>query len=142
MSPEFRQSFEDLAKQSSSNPDVILAPIKNELTIKDLLPVDQSTIEPIENENRSGESFQLQKLLIDATPELLEKGVEEGVRLLDTLKGQMLTDASTDAMQWVQQIGTYSCQLLIYWLTVDRCFTRASCENKNCYRCCRQHRSR
>lgn len=84
--------------------------------LKDLLPVDQAALGSSHTENHPKESFQLQKLLTEATPELLETSVEEGVRLLDSLKGQMLTEsaASTDATQWIQQIGTHNLQFLIH----------------------------
>ena len=97
-----RQHYEDTAKEDAVTRNVKLEPIKAELKVKDLLPV--------ETQDAPKEAFQLQKLLTDATPELLEISVEEGVRLLDQLKGQMLTDSATsaDATQWVQQIGKYN----------------------------------
>lgn len=70
-----RQRYEDAAKEDAVTRNVKLEPIKAELTVKDLLPV--------ETQDTPKESFQLQKLLTDATPELLETSVEEGVRLLD-----------------------------------------------------------
>lgn len=111
-----RQHYEDAAKQDSASRDVKLEPIKAELTVKDLLPVDQFPTGPSGSQDSPKETFQLQKLLTEATPELLETSVEEGVRLLDNLKGQMLTDSATssDASQWVQQIGIHDCQLSIY----------------------------
>ncbi len=109
LSTEQRQIFEDTAKNSAPNRDVKLEPIKAELNVKDLLPVDNSTMGSTEVE-----SFQLPKLLKDATPELLETSVEEGVRLLDTLKGQMLTSSSPDAGQWIQQIGIFRNLLKVY----------------------------
>lgn len=110
-----RQHYEDAAKRDSAGLDVKLEPIKAELNVKDLLPVDQFTTDTSESQDIPRETFQLQKLLTEATPELLETSVEEGVRLLDNLKGQMLTDgaASTDATQWIQQIGIYNRQLSI-----------------------------
>lgn len=97
-----RQHYEDRAKEDAVTRNVKLEPIKAELKVKDLLP--------IETQDAPKEAFQLQKLLTDATPELLETSVEEGVRLLDQLKGQMLTDSATskDATQWIQQIGKYN----------------------------------
>lgn len=52
-------------------------------------------------------NFQLQALLKDATPEMLESSVEEGVKLLYKLKVPMVTKMSDslDAGQWIQQIG-------------------------------------
>ncbi|KAI4210125.1 MAG: hypothetical protein LQ351_007028 [Letrouitia transgressa] len=51
-------------------------------------------------------NFQLQALLKDATPEMLESSVEEGVKLLYKLKVPMVTKMSDslDAGQWIQQI--------------------------------------
>lgn len=102
-----RQRYEDAAREDAASRDVKLEPIKAELTVKDLLPVDQFNTDTSEIQDAPKETFQLQKLLTEATPELLETSVEEGVRLLDNLKGQMLTEsaASADAMQWIQQIG-------------------------------------
>lgn len=106
-----RQYYEDAAaKEDAVARDVKLEPIKAELIVKDLLPVDQFTTDTSQTQDAPKESFQLQKLLTEATPELLETSVEEGVQLLDNLKCQMLTDnaASTDVTQWIQQIGTYT----------------------------------
>ena len=103
-----RQRYEDIAREDPASCDVKLEPIKAELKVKDLLPVDQFTTNTSEIPDAPKETFQLQKLLTEATPELLETSVEEGVRLLDNLKGQMLTEcaASADVTQWIQQIGT------------------------------------
>ena len=51
-------------------------------------------------------NFQLQSLLAEASPEVLESSVERGVQLLDELKRPMLDklQQSPDASQWVQQI--------------------------------------
>lgn len=115
MPSEQRRSYEDTAKSNSSNRDVKLEPIKAELKVKDLLPVDKSTMSSGQLENNQTESFQLQTLLKEATPEMLETSVEEGVRLLDGLKDQMLTKGgdSSDTAQWIQQIGRPSCQLFV-----------------------------
>lgn len=105
-----RQRYEEEARQDEASHAIKLEPIKAELTVKDLLPIDQLTTDTSETQDVPKETFQLQKLLTEATPELLETSVEEGVRLLENLKSQMLTDsaASTDATQWIQQIGTHN----------------------------------
>lgn len=53
-------------------------------------------------------SFQIHHLLKDAEPEILESSVDQGVRLLQRLRKPLESKApdSSDAMQWVQQIGT------------------------------------
>ncbi|KAI4255106.1 MAG: hypothetical protein LQ352_002735 [Teloschistes flavicans] len=52
-------------------------------------------------------SFQIHHLLKDAEPEILESSVDQGVRLLQRLRKPLESKApdSSDAMQWVQQIG-------------------------------------
>lgn len=86
-------------------------PIKAELDVKDVLPVSQVDELPSQPE---AHSFQIQTIFKDASPEQLEFGVEEGVKLLDQLKGQMHDQVaqSADAGQWTVQIGMYggSCQ--------------------------------
>ena len=59
-----------------------------------------------ELEDEKQKTFQLQTLLKDATPELLETSVEQGVKLLDQLKAPLLDkmENSPDAEQWIQQI--------------------------------------
>ncbi|KAL8709618.1 MAG: hypothetical protein Q9220_005710 [cf. Caloplaca sp. 1 TL-2023] len=52
--------------------------------------------------------FQLQALLQDANPEILERGVQEGVRLLEGVKAPMVEKLAenADAQQWIKQIET------------------------------------
>ncbi|KAL8823786.1 MAG: hypothetical protein Q9191_005550 [Dirinaria sp. TL-2023a] len=51
-------------------------------------------------------SFQLQRVLQDAEPEVLETSVTQGVKLLEKLKEPLQSKAqdSPDAVQWIQQI--------------------------------------
>ncbi|KAL8946392.1 MAG: hypothetical protein Q9222_007207 [Ikaeria aurantiellina] len=61
---------------------------------------------PIKGEPKQ-RTFQLQALLQDANPDVLEHGVEEGLRLLDRIKAPMadkLAD-NADAQQWIKQMG-------------------------------------
>lgn len=112
-SPE-RRPYEDEAKESSKNLDIKLAPIKSELSLKDALPINEASSCSTSSQTQPKKSFQLQELLDDSTPEILEASVEQGVRLLDTLKQPLLdkTSANPDAAQWIQQIGTHSCHIL------------------------------
>ena len=59
-----------------------------------------------EVEEQKHKSFQLQTLLKDAGPKMLETSVEQGVRLLDQLKVPLLDkmENSPDGEQWIQQI--------------------------------------
>ena len=52
-------------------------------------------------------TFQLQALLKDASPKMLEDSVEQGVKLLEKLKAPLVakTANSPDAEQWILQIG-------------------------------------
>ena len=62
------------------------------------------TTEELDEQNQK--SFQLQTLLGDASPQLLETSVEEGVKILDRIKAPLEVVAdSADAQQWIQQIG-------------------------------------
>ena len=54
------------------------------------------------------QSFQLEFLLKDASPETLETSVEQGVKILDRIKAPLIGEGvvnSPDAEQWVQNIG-------------------------------------
>ena len=81
-------------------------PIKAELELHDILPVSQINDVPSPPE---AQSFQLQTILKDASPEQLECSVEKGVKLLDQLKDQMRdkVDDAVEAGQWIEQIGLY-----------------------------------
>ena len=59
-----------------------------------------------ETEEQKHKSFQLQMLLKDAGPKVLEASVEQGVKLLDQLKAPLLDkiEHSPDSEPWIQQI--------------------------------------
>ena len=106
ISPMERAKYEDAARNLTGTQDVKFEPIKAELELHDILPVgqmDEFSSPP------EVQSFQLQTILKDASPEQLEGSVEKGVELLDQLKDQMrdkVADA-VDAGQWIEQIGLY-----------------------------------
>lgn len=99
-----RAKYEDAARSLTGTQPVKFEPIKAELDVKDVLPVSQINEFPSPPE---AQSFQLQTILKDASPEQLECSVEKGVNLLDHLKGQMLDKVAdtVDAGQWIEQIG-------------------------------------
>lgn len=78
-------------------------------------PAETSTpaaeLEPTSTAEEAGgeepKSFQLQDHLKDASPETLERSVEEGVSLLDDLKAPLIEklENNPDAEQWLQHIG-------------------------------------
>lgn len=104
MTPIQRQVYENYAKNNpqSRNPSVKFEPIKANLNMKDVLPVDDTG-----QDSQQKIDFQLQSLLKDATPEQLEASVVQGLKLLDQLKAPMSNEVTkgSDAAQWVQQIG-------------------------------------
>ena len=54
-------------------------------------------------------AFQLQTLLTDASPQLLETSVEQGVKILNSIRVPLEAVAdSADAQQWMHQIGMSS----------------------------------
>ncbi len=75
--------------------------------------LDEPPKSSTEIDDQHQKTFQLQTLLRDASPQMLEASVEQGVKLLDRLKGTMLEKLqnSFDAEQWIQQIGK--------WLTLN-----------------------
>ena len=70
---------------------------------------DEPPIPPVEVDDEHQKTFQLQTLLKDATPQMLEASVEQGVKLLDRLKGVMVEklQSTVDAEQWIQQVGKW-----------------------------------
>lgn len=67
----------------------------------------RTALDTAEGGQKEAQTIQLQKLIHDASPDVLEKGVEEGVKLLDQLRIPMLplqTD-NPDAQEWLRQIG-------------------------------------
>ena len=71
--------------------------------------LDQPPMSSSEVDDQHQKTFHLQTLLKDASPQMLEASVEQGVKLLDRLKGTMLEKLqnSVDAEQWIQQIGKW-----------------------------------
>ena len=71
--------------------------------------LDEPPVSLSEVDDQHQKTFQLQTLLKDASPQMLEASVEQGVKLLDRLKGTMLEKLpnSVDAEQWIQQIGKW-----------------------------------
>ena len=70
---------------------------------------DEPQITPVEVDDEHQKTFQLQRLLEGATPQMLEASVEQGVKLLDRLKGVMVENrqSTVDAEQWIQQVGKW-----------------------------------
>ena len=71
--------------------------------------LDEPPLSSIEVDDQHQKTFQLQTLLKDASPEMLEASVEHGVKLLNQLKATMLEKMqnNVDAEQWIQQIGKW-----------------------------------
>ena len=69
--------------------------------------IEEPPISKAELEEQSPKTFQLQTLLKDADPQMLESSVEQGVKLLDQLKAPLVAkmDNNPDVEQWIQQIG-------------------------------------
>ena len=65
------------------------------------------SLSPSSVRDEGQQSFQIHRLLKDAEPEILEEGVDQGVKLLQKLKALMQEKASngSDASQWIKQIG-------------------------------------
>lgn len=77
-----------------------------ETKVHHTLPIVESPLSAAELEEQKQKSFQLQTLLKDAGPKMLETSVEQGVKLLDQLKAPLLNKMpnAPDAEQWIQQI--------------------------------------
>lgn len=105
--PELERA--NYAAQAASSNDQSYG-IKSEPTAEAKLHKALSTVNPpvssADSEDQKQKSFQLQMLLKDAGPEMLETSVEQGVKLLDQLKAPLLSkmENSPDAEQWIQQI--------------------------------------
>lgn len=101
-----RQSYEERAKNNSRIPEVKLEPIKAEFKVESEAPLQGDSIDA-ETEIQQQQSFQLQDLLKDASPDLLESSVEQGLNLLRSLKEPMVNKIADtpDAKQWIEQIG-------------------------------------
>ena len=111
MSYDQQDAWDYIAKHAP--PEVRKAPTVKPETLN--RPVDipaEPVIEPPltaeELKEQKEQSFQLQALLKDASPETLETSVEQGVKILDRIKAPLIVEGvvkSPDAEQWVQHIG-------------------------------------
>ncbi|CAF9943183.1 MAG: hypothetical protein ALECFALPRED_010769, partial [Alectoria fallacina] len=105
--PPFERAI--YAAQSGSS-DHQIHGIKHEPTgetkVHNTPPMVEPPVSAAELEEQKHKSFQLQTLLKDAGPKMLETSVEQGVKLLDQLKAPLLNKMgnSPDAEQWIQQI--------------------------------------
>ena len=69
--------------------------------------VEESPAEQVNLEPQALKNTNLQTLAADKRPEILEKGVAEGLKLLEALKNPLLEEGGgEDAAQWLQQIET------------------------------------
>lgn len=69
--------------------------------------VEEPPLTSAELEEQKQKTFQLEALLKDASPKMLEDSVEQGVKLLNKMKAPLESKManSPDAEQWLQQIG-------------------------------------
>lgn len=79
---------------------------KTENNHRDIPPRDKPALSVAELDEQRQKSLNLQTLLKDAGPDMLEKSVEQGVECLKKLKAPLLNEIehSPDAGQWIQQI--------------------------------------
>lgn len=96
------------ARPGSSDHQVhgIKPELNTETKVHDTPFIDKPPISAAELEEHRHTTFQLQTLLKDAGPKMLESSVEQGVKLLDQLRVPLLDkmENSSDAEQWIQQI--------------------------------------
>lgn len=93
--------------------------------------MDEPPISSAEVDDQHQKTFQLQTLLKHASPQMLEASVEQGVKLLDRLKGTMLEKLqnSVDAEQWIQQIGKWLS--LSFWADLgSKYYHKITCASK------------
>ena len=109
MDPSQRAAWEAGAR-GTGNSQLIPSVPGSEPSIQKAPQGDEAPIYSAETELPKQRFFQLQTLLKDAPPEMLEHGVEQGVKLLEDLRAPMLDklEGSSDAAQWIQQIGKSS----------------------------------
>lgn len=88
----------------SADPDA--KDVKSEIDFDKHLGGDDDPVGPAEVDQTQPKNFQLQKFIADASLEILESSVTQGVKVLENLKGPLLDklENSPDAAQWVQQI--------------------------------------
>ena len=93
--------------------------------------LDEPPISSTEIDDQHQRTFQLQTLLKDASPRMLEASVEHGVKLLNRLKDTMLEKLqnSVDAELWIQQIGKWLSRSLLADLG-SKYFHKITCASK------------
>ena len=101
-----RANYAAQAASSNDQPYGIKPEPATEAKVHNTLPTVKSPVSTADFEDQKQKSFQLQTLLKDAGPEMLETSVEQGVKLLDQLKAPLLSKMgnSPDAEQWIHQI--------------------------------------
>ncbi|KAL8795726.1 MAG: hypothetical protein Q9195_001777 [Heterodermia aff. obscurata] len=103
-------AWEGVARRAA--PQVRDAPtVKPQPLIRPSVAPSEPIVEPPltveELREQKEQSFQLQVLLKDASPETLETSVEQGVKILDRIKAPLISEGvvnSPDAQQWLQHI--------------------------------------
>lgn len=93
--------------------------------------LDEPLISSTDMDDQHQRTFQLQTLLKDASPRMLEASVEHGVKLLNRLKDTMLEKLqnSVDAELWIQQIGKWLSRSLLADLGSKYCH-QITCASK------------
>lgn len=106
MPPFERASYAAQAGSSDHQIHGIKHEPTGETKVHNTPPMVEPPVSAAELEEQKHKSFQLQTLLKDAGPKMLETSVEQGVKLLDQLKAPLLNKMgnSPDAEQWIQQI--------------------------------------
>ena len=88
----------------------ITVPTRMEESFSELIRTGRQRSESKTSTYEGGQlSFQLQNVLKEAEPEVLETSVAQGLKLLQKLKERLQSKAqdSPEAMQWTQQIGGF-----------------------------------
>lgn len=104
MSPDIRARW-----ASATNDNIKPEPQVNASqfpTASRVATVKEPALTSAELEEQQQKTFQLQTLLQNTSPKMLEDSVEQGVKLLDRLKAPLAAKIgnSPDAEQWIQQI--------------------------------------
>ena len=101
-----RANYEAQATPSDRQSNGIKSEPTTDSALHDTPPAFKPPVSAADFKEQKQKSFQLQTLLRDAGPEMLETSVEQGVKLLDQLKAPLLSKIgnSPDAEQWIQQI--------------------------------------
>ena len=130
------------SSMSSPAKDVIKRELENEGKTQANPLVLESPTSADEIEEQSPRTIQLQALLKNAGPQMLESSVDEGVKVLDQLKVPLIAkmENDTDAQHWIQQIGEILASS--YFRIADLFIRRpaeTSLEDKDGHWRCRQH---